>query len=117
MTLWIENLQRLITLVEEKIAEHRQATGELDLANYGAWRARVDAADNALIKHFTDEEGARFSKRPPHDHTVQMAGIRSSSTGTAGAISLKAVGSWCRIAASVAILVVLSKARRPVTIS
>ena len=34
----------------------------------------------ADLKRALEAEGAVFSYRPPHDHAVRLAGIRSSST-------------------------------------
>lgn len=81
MTLWIENLLALAKLVGEKIELNRAETAEFDHKDYDGWRQRSDAADARMLAFFTDEHGARFTERPPHDHRVQMAGIRSTSTG------------------------------------
>ncbi|MER8990443.1 hypothetical protein [Mesorhizobium sp. M0678] len=88
MTLWIETLERLVALLDEKLAVAKAETGEFGHAEYSAWRARHDMAEAKLIEFFTNEEGARFNPRPAGEHSVKMAGLRASSTsGTTGALT------------------------------
>ena len=81
MTLWMENLQRLIALVEEKLAQAKAEEGEFDHKDYSAWSARHRAAMDKLVAFFGEEENGRFTQQGAHGHTVQMAGIKSTSTG------------------------------------
>ncbi|MES0164870.1 hypothetical protein NKJ87_02595 [Mesorhizobium sp. M0027] len=88
MTLWIETLERLVELLDEKLAVAKAETGEFMHADYSAWRARHDMAEAKLVEFFTNEEGARFNPRPAGEHSVRMAGLRASSTsGTTGALT------------------------------
>lgn len=90
----IERLTRLVNLVAEKLAEADAETGKFDSSDYSAWRKRHDAAEGKVKQFLADTEGAAFSERPPHDHAVRMAGIRSTSTsGFTGAL-----GNWRRAA-------------------
>lgn len=83
--LWIETLERLVALVEEKLLAAHLATGDYSHADYDGWRKRSSAAEAELIAFFTDEEGARFNSSA--ERSVRMAGIQASSTtGTIGAL-------------------------------
>jgi len=81
MPQWIENLQRLVELVEAKLAEARAEEGPYDIRDYSAWRARSDAATAKLVEFFQHHEDARFGLTGAHDHWVRMCGIKSTSTG------------------------------------
>lgn len=84
-TLWIETLERLVALVEEKLLVAHIETGEYSHADYDGWRKRTNAAHATLIAFFTGQEGARFNAGS--EHSVRMAGLRATSTGgTVGAL-------------------------------
>ncbi|MER9851788.1 hypothetical protein NKJ55_31710 [Mesorhizobium sp. M0106] len=86
MTLWIETLERLVPLVEQKLAEASAEVGEYSHADYDGWRQRRAAAEAKLTTFFTDQEGARFNVGS--ENSVKMAGLRASSTsGLVGAPS------------------------------
>ncbi|WP_415280166.1 hypothetical protein [Brucella sp. BZ] len=77
----IDTLKRLVALVDQKLDEHRAEEGAMNgMKDYAAWRERRAAANAKLLDYFTANENARFLEKPPHDHSVTMAGIRSSST-------------------------------------
>lgn len=80
MTLWMENLLRPIALVEEKLAEAKAEEDEFDDKDYSGWFARHRAATDKLVAFFREEENGRFTQQGAHGHTVQMAGIKSTST-------------------------------------
>ncbi|ESY42069.1 hypothetical protein X747_14990 [Mesorhizobium sp. LNJC384A00] len=80
-TLWIETLQRVVQVVDEKLAAANAEQGEYSHTDYDGWRRRTAAAQEKLIAYFTNEEGARFNDRPAHEVSVKMAGVRATSTG------------------------------------
>lgn len=79
MSLWMENLQRLVDIVEDKLAAADTVVGSYSRADYERWSARRRSAEEALVEHFTRTEDARFS-RSGDAESIRMAGIRSSST-------------------------------------
>lgn len=67
---------------DEKMPGYPRSHKDFDA--YG--KART-AAEDKLLEELT-ALGAALRKRPPHDHAIRLAGIRSSSTsGYAGAVS------------------------------
>lgn len=79
-------LERLISLVEDEIARIDVESGSFSHADYLAWRKKSDAAEGEA-RNRLEQIGAKFTCRPPHDHAVKLAGIRSSSTsGYVGAL-------------------------------
>lgn len=88
MSLNHELLAELIPLVAKKVEAANAETASVDWrTNYPAYRERTEAANARLTDFFGERYCARFSYRPPHDHAVAMAGIRSSSTsGVRGAL-------------------------------
>lgn len=83
-------LNRLIPIVSNALFKAKAASGGFAGGEqYPAWRRRHDDAIAALVREL-EREGAAFTYRPPHDHAVRLAGIRSSSTGG----SFGAVGNW-----------------------
>ncbi len=87
MTLWTENLVRLVAIVGEKLDVHHEARGEFDQANYSAYFERSRIADDEIKAFFSQEADASFTQRGAHEHVVRMAGIRSTSTsGWTGAL-------------------------------
>lgn len=84
----ISTLQRLVAIVDQKLDEHSAEEGVMNgMRDYAAWRERRAAATAKLVEFLTANEGARFREKPPHDHSVTMAGIRASSTmGLVGAL-------------------------------
>ncbi|KQZ87223.1 hypothetical protein ASD64_07230 [Mesorhizobium sp. Root157] len=82
MTLWINNLKRLVALVDEQMAHVSEASGSSDtktIKDYAAWRKRHDAAMRALMAFFMNQEDASFTSRGS-DCSVKMASIRSTCT-------------------------------------
>lgn len=82
MTLWIDNLTRLVALVDQKLSEVKEAAGTYDtksFKDYSHWRARHDGAMRRVMAFFTSQENASFTSRGS-DSTVKMAGIRSTCT-------------------------------------
>lgn len=56
------------------------------------WKRRTEAIES--VKTRLAAEGAAFTFKPPHDHAIRLAGIRSSSTsGWTGAMH-----NWIRAA-------------------
>lgn len=97
-TLWMENLERLVNVVEAKLAAADVITGNYSHDDYDGWLARRSACETALIKHFTHEEGARFGERGDLS-SIRMAGIKSSSTqGVTAAIRNWRVAARSRLA-------------------
>lgn len=88
MTINLQLLAELIPLVAKKVEAANAETDGIDWSkDFTAYRARTDAANERLTDFFRERYGARFNRRPPHDHAVAMAGIRSSSTsGVRGAL-------------------------------
>jgi hypothetical protein len=85
--LWIETLERLVALVDEKVAAANAEAGEFSHADYDAWRKRHVEAETKLIAFFTNEEAARWSYSGAA-YALKMAGIRSSATsGYSGALA------------------------------
>ncbi len=81
-----ERLSRLVDTVSVQLIKADEKSGAFDPTNYSDWRRRYDIAV-ADLKRTMEAEGAVFSYRPPHDHAVRLAGIRSSSTsGFEGAL-------------------------------
>lgn len=83
MTLWHENLRRLIALVERLDAEAVAKAGPSPAAGAGdwmEWHRGLRSAYGAVSAQLADEENARISERGDCT-TLLMAGIRSSSTG------------------------------------
>jgi len=78
-TLWHENLERLVRVVEDKLAAADAVVGRYSRDDYQGWVARRRSAEAALVEHFTAAEDARFS-RSGDAESIRMAGIRSSST-------------------------------------
>ncbi|MBX3580804.1 MAG: hypothetical protein KF810_02760 [Rhizobiaceae bacterium] len=78
MTLWHENLQRLVPIVEEKLASAHAVVGDMN-GDYHGWKQRLNVAEAALVEHFTDQENAWF-RESSSGHSVRMAGIKASST-------------------------------------
>ena len=76
MSLWIENVTRLVALVDEKLAADVTASRP-DAASYEACRQRA-AYGKAIIDDLAENEGARFSDRMAP--TLTMSGIKSSCT-------------------------------------
>lgn len=86
-------LSQLVEIVSFQLARYEEKAGRFDPTNYSDWRRRHDAAV-ADMKRALEAEGAVFSERPPHDHAVRLAGIRSTSTsGFEGAVR-----NWLRAA-------------------
>lgn len=108
MTLWQENLRRLIALVGEKIEVHNEACGKFNHNDYAAWRERCRVADRELKAFFIQEADARFTHPRGDEHAVRMAGIRSTATG--GWAS--ALGNWKRAAEKKLMLADLREERR-----
>lgn len=92
--LWIQTLERLVPLVEQKLAESSAEAGAFSHAEYDGWRQRLNAAEAKLIAFLSEQEGARFSHKPASEHSVKMAGLRASSTGGTTA----ALQNWCTAA-------------------
>ncbi|HEV2501633.1 MAG TPA: hypothetical protein VGV39_01070 [Mesorhizobium sp.] len=87
MTHWQENLEQLLRLVGELLQAAREEAGPFDQANYGDWRARVDAADQRIRERLQRDANARFTAKGDV-HMVHMAGIRATSTtGWHGALN------------------------------
>ena len=78
MTLWIENLKRLVALIDEKLAAANVETGPFSHADYDGWRMRHVAAETKVIAFFRQEEGASWASGSAY--SLKMAGLRSSST-------------------------------------
>lgn len=82
-----KDLQRLVALVGQKLAEADELVGDLPSSRYHEWRGRRDRADRAMMDFFRAEAHAEFRIRPSDSHSVTMAGLRASSTmGFAGAL-------------------------------
>lgn len=75
-----QNLYRLVDLANAKLAEAEAETGPYNADDYAGWRARRDAAMIKLMQFFADQESAAWKHTGAHDHSVRMAGIRSTST-------------------------------------
>ena len=88
-----ERLSHLAEIVSFQLIKADAKAGQFDHTNYSDWRRRHDVAV-ADMKRALEAEGAVFSERPPHDHAVKLAGIRSTSTsGFQGALR-----NWLRAA-------------------
>ena len=86
MTLWQENLTRLVALIDRLVREADQRCGARpdwfsDRAGYAAWDKRHSEELAAIKAHLTSQEGARFSRRAGYECALKLAGIRSSCTG------------------------------------
>lgn len=86
MTLWQENLTRLVDLIDRLVREADERCGARpdwfsDRAGYAAWDKRRREELEAIKGHLTSREGARFSSRPAYECALKLAGIRSSCTG------------------------------------
>lgn len=89
MTLWQENLERLVELVSELLRAAREEVGQYDPADYDNWRARSRAADRRVQERLERDADARFTVKGDA-HMVRMASIRATSTtGWHGAL-----GNW-----------------------
>lgn len=85
MTLWQENLTRLVALIDRLVREADERCGARpdwfsDRAGYAAWDKRRREELEAIKAHLTSHEGARFSSRPAYECALKLAGIRSSCT-------------------------------------
>ena len=81
-----DNLQRLIDLITRLMADATARLGERpdwskDRDGYHAYDRRRDTEMEGIKAHLTEQEGARFSRKPGYDVSMKMAGIRSSCTG------------------------------------
>ena len=86
MTLWQENLTRLVALIDRLVREGGPRCGErpdwpAHRARLAAWEKRPGEEPEAIKAHLASHEGARFSRRPGYECAVKLAGIRSSCTG------------------------------------
>lgn len=89
MTLWQENLERLVQLVSELLHAAREEIGPYDPADYDNWRARSRDADQRVQECLERDADARFTVKGDA-HMVRMASIRATSTtGWHGAL-----GNW-----------------------
>lgn len=85
MSLWHETLARVISLIDQKIAEAEAYDGNRE--PFSPYLVRRKEASERLVNILTATCDARFTFRPPHDHKVRIAGIQSSSTsGPRGAL-------------------------------
>lgn len=83
-----ELLTELIAIVTKKLAAAQEETASADWRNnMPLYMARMEAGNRDLEDFFSERYGARFTHAPAHDHSVAMAGIRSTSTtGLRGAL-------------------------------
>lgn len=81
-----ERLLELVEKVDAALAHANVQTGALNYKDSDNWFRRHEA----VVDELQDKlrlEGAVFGEKPPHDHWVRLAGIRSSSTsGFEGAL-------------------------------
>lgn len=87
------DLARLINVIDDKIAAMDAELGPRpswntdDFKTRDAWGHAERAALQRLIQQLQAEEGAIFSLAGAHDHSIRLAGFRSSSTsGWRGAL-------------------------------
>lgn len=83
------DLADLETKVRDAMRRHRERTPDYPVnhQDFDVYLRVSRAAESRLIDELT-MLGAVFASRPPHDHAIRLAGIRSSSTsGYAGAVS------------------------------
>jgi len=82
------NLQRLVDLVADKLKAADLAVGKFEHNDARSdWHKRHRDAMQRIADELAAQEGAKFGHQPAHDHSVRLAGIRSSSTsGLSGAL-------------------------------
>lgn len=84
----VANLQRLVELVDAKLKAADLEVGKFEHNDVRSdWHMRHRVAMQRIADELETDEGARFGDQPAHDHSVRLAGIRSSSTsGLSGAL-------------------------------
>lgn len=86
-----DTLERLIGTIDAKIAlldgDVGPWPGLADYEVYRAWRTRHEAGLTRICSELEQEAGARFGRAGAHDHSIRIAGTRSTSTsGWLGAL-------------------------------
>ena len=74
---------QLATMIAERVAADEQADPQPDWQTgaISEWFRRRDAFADQLIQELTEQHGARFRHRPPHEHHLKLLGVNVSCTG------------------------------------
>ncbi|CAN7164540.1 hypothetical protein LJR234_000329 [Mesorhizobium amorphae] len=110
-TLWIENLKRIVDLIDQKFPRPSEIGAppgfEAEWDNSAKFRMKVSeqrrdnrrTAEAKMVEYFKAEEDAQFSNAST-DYLVRMAGIRSTSTSSwTGALTNWKTAALAKIAA------------------
>lgn len=100
MTDFANILAKAIEAVGKALADADSKVGPFDSQDYSAWRNRQREAESEVVQFLTENYDAKFKRSSSHDSTVQLLGIRASSTsGTPGALRNWMAAARKRIAA------------------
>lgn len=82
----MSELERLVELIDRLVSEAEACLGEqpdwlTDRGGYHRHEGQRRLELEAIQKRLTEQEAARFTKKPGYESAVRLAGIRASCTG------------------------------------